>query len=1118
MSVRNFATRLCFACFAASLLVSTGNRLATAQVQPQAGMMRFPDVSADRVVFVYGEDLWIVSRDGGLAQPLAAPPGEESLPRFSLDGQTIAFVGNYDAGRDLYSIPVSGGPASRLTWHPANELLCDWTPDGRLVFATNGLAGLERQQQLFTVAADGSGEAQLPVPYGSNGAISGDGKWLAYTPWNADYRTWKRYRGGMAPDVWLFNLDTKASRRITDFAGTDTLPMWNGNSVVYLSDAGPENRLNLWSFDTTSGQRRQLTAFADHDCRWPSIGPGPAGQGEVIFQNGACLHLLDLAAGQTKALSITVPGDRPKIRPQTFDVSESISAWDISPSAKRLAVEARGDIWTLPAKNGSPRNLTHTSGVAERDPAWSPDGKWLAWFSDATGEYELMIAAVDGKSEPRKLTSDGNCYRYSPVWSPDSKWLTFSDKTGALFLVNAENGEKKQIDRDPTAGPVVPNWSHNSQWLVYGLASADRSPSSHIVVQEVATGARHQLTSGFFNDRSPVFDRKGEYIHFISPRAFNAPRYEDVGSTFIYAGTEVLMALPLRADVKRHFAPESDEETGEGTSEKKDPPNTTDPSDQSDPSDESADTAEEPEPPKPFTIDVEGAESRAFQIPVDQGNFRQLAVNHEGHLIYVRASGQGDDSEPSIKAFDPADEKREEKTVLEGKGRFVPTADGKKLLVVDDGKAWIVDAAADQKAEEPVPMAGMNATIDPRAEWAHVFNEAWRIQRDFFYDPNMHGVDWPKVREQYAALLPDCVSRRDVAFLISEMISELNVGHAYYRDADGGDNGPPGVGLPGCRLERTSGGWKIAEIWRGAAWDSDARNPLDEAGIREGQFLHAVNGQPLPETGSPWAAFSRLAGLTAVLTVSDQPAADGSERQVPVKLLASDAPLRFRAWIEKKRQRVAERTGGKVGYIYVINTGVPGQNDLVRQLYGQLNCEALIIDDRWNGGGQIPTRFIELLNRPVTNYWARRDGTDWTWPGDAHQGPKCMLINGLAGSGGDMFPALFKQNRLGKLIGMRTWGGLVGISGGPTMIDGSEVTPPTFAYYETDGTWGIEGHGVDPDIEIVDDPALMQDGGDPQLDEAIKLMLGEIETRGYKKPDRPAYPDRSKAGLRDEDK
>jgi tricorn protease len=750
--------------------------------------------------------------------------------------------------------------------------------------------------------------------------------------------------------------------------------------------------------------------------------------------------------------------------------------------------------------------------------------------------------------ETRQLTKDGTGYRYQPAWSPDSKWLTYSDKTGALFLYSLESSETKQIDRDPSSSPISVQWSPDNRWIVWSRSEDLRTPNSVLWVYQVENGTKQKLTSGFFSDSSPVFDRKGEYIYFSSNRSFTAPKYDDVGTSFVYTDTEVLVAMPLRADVKNPMLAKSDEEEWQDDKKKDDKQDGEKENDDADKKEVDKDADEksskadgdkaagngnsgeqesgkdgdkkEKDGVKPFEIDFAGIEARSFQVPVKAGSFGRIAINDKGNLIYLRIGEQrGDDPAGSIQLLDLSADKVEEKKVVEGVRGFAISVEGKKLMVMrGENEVFVVDAAAEQKLENPVPMTGMTVSIDPRVEWKQVFNESWRVERDFFYDPNMHGVDWPKIRDHYGALLEDCVSRRDVSFLIKEMIAELNVGHAYYGEGDVDQADSVGVGLLGCRFQFADAGYKMVEFWQGAAWDVDARNPLVQAGVKEGQYLLAVNGVPFSKDENPYKAFVGKAGMSVTLTVSDKNVIDDEAKHVVVKLLASDNELRFRHWIEAKRRQVEEKSDGKIGYIYVVNTGIPGQNDLVRMLSGQLNKEALIIDDRWNGGGQIPTRFIELLNRPATNAWARRDGRDWVWPPDSHLGPKCMLINGMAGSGGDMFPALFKQNKLGPLIGMRTWGGLVGISGGPTNIDGSNVTAPTFAYYDLDGTWGIEGHGVDPDIKVIDDPAKMLDGGDPQLAVAIDEMLKAIKENGFMAPKRPPYPDRSKMGIKPEDK
>jgi tricorn protease len=1106
---------------------------AAAGVQPHGGMLRYPDVSSTQIVFVYADDLWLVPREGGVATPLASPPGPELLPRFSPDGKAIAFVGNYDGSRDIYTVPAAGGIPTRVTHMPGGESLSNWTSDNKLLFFSNGLAGRDRQVLLYRVAPEGGMPEKLPVPYGAFADISSDGKWLAYTPHTADFRTWKRYRGGMQTDIWLFDLQTKAAKQATTWEGTDTAPMWHGSQLYYLSDDGPSHRLNLWTLDPATLKRKQLTTYADYDVKWPSIGPGPAGAGEIVFQHGAELALFDIGSAKTSVVHVTIPGAQPKLRPRAVDAAKFASGWDISPSGKRVVVAARGDVWSLPAKEGSPRNLTRTSGVAERDPSFSPDGKSVAWLSDATGEYELYVAPADGLGEAQQLTKDGHAFRRLLCWSPDSKNLVFCDKTGTLYLQPVAGGETRTISRDPWSGDLTgtaPSFSQDGRFLAFGEPGED-SPNSRIVIWEVESGTKHAVTSGMFDDAQPAFDRKGDYLYFRR-RGHFAPLYGEIEQSFVYANTEQLVLVPLRADVKSPFAPKSDEEEIKKDEAKKEEAKKDDakpeekPADKKDekkddkdakPEDKKPDDKKEDKPP--LKIDFDGFERRAVLLPVEAGVFGTLGVNDAGALIFVRGTFQGDDTPPSVQILDVAADKPEEKTVAKGAGGFALSADGKRLLALSEGVAQIGDAKAEAKFEA-VPTGGMQAEIDPRAEWAEIFEDAWRMYRDFFYDPNMHKVDWKKVHEQYAAMLADCASRDDLSYVIKEMISELNVGHAYYGGGDVGDEPHATLGLLGCDYELGDGAWKIARILEGAAWDTDARGPLSQPGVdvKAGDYLLAVNGVPLDPKSDPWAAFQNLADKVVTLTVSAKPVRDESARKLVVKTIGSERELRYRNWIEHNRKYVEDKTGGKVGYVYVPSTGIDGQNDLIRQWSGQERKPALIIDERWNSGGQIPTRFVELLNRPVTNYWARRDGKDWTWPPDSHQGPKCMLINGLSGSGGDAFPYYFKQAKVGKLIGMRTWGGLVGLSGYPPLIDGANVQVPSFAFYETDGTWGIEGHGVDPDIEVIDDPSKMVDGGDPQLDRAIEEMLSEIQAHPYTPPKRPAYPDRSGMGIEAKDK
>jgi tricorn protease len=1199
-----------------------------------AGMLRYPDVSSTHIVFSYANDLWLVPRDGGVATPLVSPAGSERFPRFSADGQAVAFVGNYEGDTDLYTISLAGGFAERVTHHPSNETLCEWLPNGDLLYFANGQAGLQRQSQVFTVSSIGGMPTTLPIPYGTFSSIDESGTWLAYTPRTRDNRTWKRYRGGLATDIWLFNLKDQSAKKVTDWEGTDTQPMWWKGKLYYLSDAGPEHRMNIWSLDPDGGAPKQITKFADNDIKWPSMGPGKRGQGEIVFQLGHDLKLLDLKSGKDTTVEVVVPGERSNLRPRTVDAAQFISSWTVSPNAKRAAVSARGDIWSLPSEKGVPVNLTHSNGTAERSPEWSPDGQWIAYFSDQSGEYELWMTQSDGRGETKQLTNAGGVFKLGMLWSPDSKSIAYVDSDGTLHLYDLESNTTKVVDTSPfgfwigSIGGV--DWSADSRWLAYSRAADDNAQTS-IWIYDTTSGESQQVTSGFFADNSPAFDREGKYLYYASSRRFS-PTYSDIDSSFIYEDSQVLVAVPLQADSERLWAPEhdvvsweeeSEEEEAEGEGEESSDEESTEGGDDAAAADDgvtgswsgslSAPVIPEDMPvtfdlvlnadnslsgsvtapmgnasvasgsynpdsgavtmtlatddggsvsiqatidgnvmegsgvieaegleftfrlerassgqdgdsdgdggsdevAEEVLIDFEGIEERAFALPVRNGNFGNLVVNDKNQLLYVRRGSTG-----GIKVFDLHDDKPSEKDVSGG-GGFMLSADGKKLLSPRGRAASIMDAKAGASGKN-VPTDGMQVRINPNEEYPQLFTDAWRIFRDYFYDPNMHGVDWQAVHDHYAAMIPFCSSREDLTYLIGEVIAEANVGHAYLSgNGDGSPGGPStNVGMLGVDYELNNGAYQIARIIRGAAWDTDAIGPLSAAGVDvyEGDYLLAVNGRPLDPTQDPWAAFVGLGGKEVVLTVSAEPTMTDDAREVIVKTLTNDSNLRYRAWIEKNRRYVEEMSGGRLGYIYVPDTGVNGQNNLFRQFYGQILKDGLIIDERWNGGGQIPTRFIELLNRPATNYWATRGAKDIHWPPDSHQGLKCMLINEDAGSGGDAFPSYFRQAGLGKLIGRRTWGGLVGISGNPGLIDGGGITVPTFAFYDNDGTWGIEGHGVDPDIEVMDDPSKMVDGGDPQLDVAIEHMMERLATEAYRVPKRPAYPDRSGLGVTEEDK
>ncbi len=1107
---------------------------AAAQIEPDAVLLRFPDVSATHIVFRYDGDLWLVEKEGGEARRLTSAAGNESFPRFSPDGTRVAFVGGYDGGSDLYVMDLAAGVPQRVTYHPAGEILCDWTPDGGLVYWSSEVSGLARAPRLFTVGAAGGQPSPLPVPYGTFGALDATGRWLAYTPVSREFRTWKRYRGGMASDIWLFDLQAGDARRMTDHAGSDDLPMWHGREVVFLSDRGPGGRLNLYAEDVDSGSVRALTDFTDVDVHFPSIGPE-----DVVFEADAKLWRHVFATGENVPVRVRIPGDRPDLRPQTHAVASLLAAASPGPGGKRVALEARGEIFSVPVEEGVTRSLTRTDGVAERDPAWSPDARWIAYFSDRSGEYELTLrradgSAFDGSDEngERRLTQLGPGWKSELAWSPDSKTLSFSTNDGAIHLVDVASATERTIHANPQGEPLAARWSRDSGWLCWSHRHSS-SRLSAIYLYDVRAGVLHEVTSGRYDDVNPVFDRAGDWLFYASSRTFE-PIYEDLGDTWIYANSRRLLAMPLRADVENPWAVEDEQEEVEGedaAKEGEEKDENAEPDEKASASgDEEGDaekegTEEEDEKEEkdeePLVIEIEGLEARALQLPVEAGNLGNLEGG-DGKLLFVRRPRTGAEGEGAQLLYYDLEEK-EEKTVLESfTGSYVPAAKGEAILVSTEAGLAMVKLAPDQKPE-PIDLAGLVVEIDPRDEWKQLLADVHRLYRDFFYDPHMHGVDWDAVCERYSRALADATSRADVHWMIGEMIAELNVGHAYNPPPpEGLESAGPArpVGLLGCDWSLEQGAYRIARILDAGEPADVERSPLARFGVdaREGDWLLAVNGAPVDASRAVYAAFLGTAGRPTELTVCASPLADGSERRVLVEPLESETALRYRDWVTRKRAEVDAKSGGRVGYVHVPSTGLDGQNELFSQFVAQRHKDALLVDERWNSGGQIPTRFIELLDRPVTNYWAVRHGEDWQWPPVVHAGPKAMLINGWAGSGGDAFPYYFRAAGLGKLIGRRTWGGLVGLSGNPGLIDGATPTVPRFAFYELDGTWGVEGHGVDPDIEVMDDPALMVDGGDPQLDAAIAHLVEELRLHPPRRPARPAGPDRSRSGVTDADR
>ncbi|MCH7397833.1 PDZ domain-containing protein [Belliella sp. DSM 107340] len=1064
--------------------------------QLDARLMQHPDVSETHIVFCYGDDIWILPKDGGTASRLTSPEGPEMYPKFSPDGSKIAFTANYNGNYDVYVIPTTGGIPKRLTYHGMSDLVLGWTPDGKsILFSSGRESGKERFSQFYTISVDGGLAEKLPIPYGEFASFSGDGKHIAYTDRSRVNRNWKRYRGGTAPDITVFNLENFETDNITSNDANDELPMWIGEAIYFMSDQGPEGRNNLWKYDLNTKTQERLTEFKDFDITFPSNS-----EKEIVFEAGGKLHLYDISSGNTKEVAVQVISDQKALMPVLKNASGDIQSASISPDGKRVLVSARGDVFNLPAVDGFVVNETSSSGVAERYPAWSPNGKYLAYWTDASGEYQLALKDLENKST-KELTSFKNGFYYNIYWSPDSKKIVTINQAMEVLLVDAVTGSVKTIDKgkymfEGNLQGFEVNWSPDSRYLVYSMSKENRATSA-IYLYDLGNSKVNQITSGFYSDNSPVFSEDGKYVFFTTNRTFN-PIYSDLDNTFIYPNTTKIAVGTVAKSVPSIIALKNDaqEVKKEDDDSKKDEEG------------KKADKEKDKKPEK-INFEVEGFENRLEMLDVPAGNIVSLA-SVDGKLLFLRYpnSGSASDVKTKLEFFDFKEE--ETKTIIESINGFQLAANGKKLLVSARGQMAVIDPAPGQKLDKQVPTKDMMISVVPAEEWKQIFNEVWRLERDYFYDPTMHGVDWESMKTKYGALVAQANSRRDVNNIIGNLIAELNASHTYVSGGSMESAENINVGYLGADFSFENNAYRIKKIVAGAPWDLEVRSPLQKPGVdvKEGDYILEVNGVALDSEKSIFAALQGLANKTVQLTVNNQPNLTGAKK-VLVKPLSSEARLRNLAWINGFRERVEEATDGKIGYIFVPSTGVDGQNELFRQFYGQMNKEGFIIDERFNNGGQIPDRFVELLDRGPLAFWAVRDGEDWAWPPSGNFGPKVMLINGFSGSGGDAFPDYFRKREIGPLIGTRTWGGLIGISGAPALIDGGSVTVPTFRMYDPDGTWFKEGHGVDPDIEVVEDFGSLAKGKDAQLEAAIQEVMRLLNSKdAFSKPKRPAYEKR----------
>ena len=1068
--------------------------------QVDAGLFRYPDVSATQIVFTYANDIWVMPKEGGTAIKLSSPPGVESFPKFSPDGKTIAFSGNYDGNTDVYTIPVTGGVPTRLTEHGYPDRVVEWTPDGkRVLFASGREAGRERYNQFFTISSSGGTSQKLPLAYAEFGSYSPDGNQMAVTFISQVFRNWKRYRGGWNADIHIFNFASNKSEKITTTDASDELPMWHKNAIYFLSDRGPEVRMNLWRYDIDSKKYTQLTNFKDYDAHYPSLGTD-----DIVFEAGGKLYIYGLSTQQVKEVKVTLVTDRASLKPTVQSAEKYIQHAFIAPDGNRVLMEARGQIFSLPAENGYVKDLTRTAGVAERYPAWSPDGKTVAYWSDQSGEYELYIMEPGKENSARKLTSYGPGYRYNLYWSPDNKKLAFIDKAMRIKIYDVATDKTIDVDRGlrMTHGALENfrcNWSPDSRWLTYTRDLENWH--STVFLFDYQDKKLHQITSGYYECYDPVFDPDGKYIYVLTNQSFQ-PNYSDIDNTFIYANGTQLAAISLNKTTPSLLYAKNDEVGIKGDEEKQKADSV-----KKVLKDAGVITAKKPAVGS-IDIDLDGIERRLVILPVKAGNYANPNAV-KGKIIYhVFPNTGAGDGKASIRFYDL--DKREEKVILDDINRYYLSANGSKILARRQNAWVIIKPEENQKFEKPLRVAEMLTSLDPEQEWKQIFMDTWRLERDYFYDPGMHGVNWELVKQRYLKMLNGALTREEVNVVLGEMIGELDASHTYKGggDEEAGKFAP--VGYLGIDWTADGDHYKIKKIIQGASWDAEARSPLEISGtdIKEGDYILAVNGIPITTSQEPYAAFAGLANKTIELTYNSTASFNGAKTAI-IKAMDDESRLRHLAWIEENRKRVADATNGEVGYIYVRSTGIDGQNELIRQFNAQWDKKALVIDERFNSGGQIPDRFIELLNRTPLAFWAIRDGKEWPWPPFAHFGPKVMLINGWSGSGGDAFPDYFRKKQLGPLIGTRTWGGLIGISGVPQLIDGGGITVPTFRMYNPDGTWFKEGHGVEPDIAVPEDLSAMAKGTDPQLERAITEVKTLMKTKGFTRPAPPSYEKRS---------
>ena len=1064
--------------------------------QEEARLLRFPAVYDNQVVFSFAGDLYTVPLSGGVARQLTNDKnGFELFPRFSPDGKEIAFTGQYDGNTEVYLIPSEGGVPKRLTVTATlgrddlsdrmgpNNIVMSWRDKDNIVFRSRKQTFNDFKGQLFSVNAKGGLSEELPLPDGSWCTFSPDGKQMAYNRVFREFRTWKYYKGGMADDIWMHDFTTHETKNLTNNESQDIFPMWKGDIVYFLSDR--DRTMNLFAYDLKNATTTKLTNYTEYDIKFPSLG-----NNSIVYENGGFLYNFDLKSKTATKISVQIISDLTLARTKYIDASKSISSYDISPDGQRVVLGARGEVFTLPAKTGITRNLTASSGAHDRDVAWSPDGKFVSYISDQNGEDEIFIKDQTGAEKAIQVTSNSTTYKFSPIWSPDSKRLLWADKEGKLNIVDIDSKTSSIIAEAESFEISSYSWSNDSKWVAYVMPS--NFTVSRIFVVNIETKEANAVTDEWYDAGSPAFDPTGKYLYFSSSRDFN-PTYSWTEWNHVYTDMSRVYMVTLQKETVSPFEPENNE-----VSITKDKPE--------EPKDEKKSKKDVKETPKPaMKIDFDGITSRILQLPSEPGAYWNLTPVEDG--VYYCGNTKGNKS--GLYYFDL---KSKKETNLGDFRGFVLSADKKKMLVPTGGKYAVIDATKSPiKAEEFVDLSNMKLWVNLSEEWSQIYTEAWRQMRDFFYAPNMHGLDWKAIHAKYFALVPSVANRNDLNYLIGEMIGELSVGHAYI---NGGDKLAPEriqTGLLGAKISRDeSGFFKIDQILKGESWVKAARSPLRDMGVsaNEGDFIVAIDGIPTTAYSDIYIALIGKADKQVEISFNSKPELAGAKKSIVIPT-ADESGLYYYTWVQANIEKVNKATNGQVGYIHIPDMGPEGLNEFVKYYYPQLNKKALIIDDRGNGGGNVSPMIIERLNRELALFGMSRNNGINTKPAGMMLGPKVLLLDRYSASDGDLFPYQFKKLKIGKAIGMRSWGGVVGIRGSLPFIDGGDLRRPEFAPFDENGKWVIEGHGVDPDIVIDNDPYKEYMGEDQQLNKAVEVILDEM--KNYPElPQIPQFPDKTK--------